>query len=275
MEAAGGTFRPPLSAPIQGVNPELPALPAVFPITVLTEKFLGDGSVVQLDAGERERLERAVSHTLYLPARKTVIRSGEPMSQSLLLVDGIMARYIDDRHGNRQLVAVHVTGDFVDLHAFPLKVLDHDVATITPCRAAMVPHSALEDILHGQPGLTRKLWYSTLIDAAIHRAWLFRLGRLDAVGRVAHFFCETHRRLAAVGCAEGADFTTGLTQADLAEICGLTTVHINRVLRQLREEGLCRFGAGRVEILDLARLSARGQFDADYLYLAGPSQCVR
>ncbi len=117
------------------------------------------------------------------------------------------------------------------------------------------------------PQLGRKLWFATLIDAAIHRAWLFRLGRLDAIGRVAHFLCETNARLVSAGLSDGRRFALGITQADLAEICGLTNVHVNRVMRQLREEGLCVFRSSLVEIPDPERLAARGQFDPAYLYI--------
>lgn len=138
---------------------------------------------------------------------------------------------------------------------------------MTAASVAVVPHRALETITLELPALTRKLWFSTLIDASIHRAWLFRLGRLDAVGRVAHFISETNVRLVSAGLSDGRRFALGLTQTDLAEICGLTNVHINRVLRQLREEQLCVFRSSLVEILDPAKLADRGQFDPAYLYI--------
>lgn len=202
--------------------------------------------------------------------RRTIVHAGDPLSQSMLLIEGIMSRYIDDHNGLRQLVAIHVPGDFVDLHGFPLKVLDHDVASMTAVTVALVPHRELEAIEREMPDMARKLWFATLIDAAIHRAWLFRLGRLDALGRVAHFLCETNVRLASAGLSDGRRFALGLTQTDIAEICGLTTVHVNRVMRQLREERLCVFRSSLAEIPEPARLAARGQFDPDYLYIENP-----
>ncbi|NYF33653.1 CRP-like cAMP-binding protein [Sphingopyxis sp. JAI108] len=222
---------------------------------------------VSLEAGERARLEASISETKTVDARRIIARAGDWLAQSTLLVEGIMSRYLDDRNGLRQLVAIHLPGDFVDLHAYPLKRLDHDVGTMTQVSIAIVPHVALDAITEEMPALTRKLWFATLLDAAIHRAWLFRLGRLDAVGRVAHFFCETDVRLQSAGLSDGRQFNLGLTQADVAEICGLTTVHVNRVVRHLREEGLCTFRNGKVEILDPAKLARRGQFDPSYLYI--------
>ena len=233
---------------------------------MFTERFLRDKRGASLDAAERTRLEAAISEVKTVGPRKIIARAGEPLGQSTLLIDGIMSRYLDDRNGLRQLVAIHLPGDFLDLHAFPLKVLDHDVATLTTATVATVPHAELEAITAEMPQLTRKLWFATLLDAAIHRAWLFRLGRLDATGRVAHFLCETNARLFSAGLSDGHRFALALTQADIAEICGLTTVHVNRVIRQLREEKLCIFRSSLVEVLDPAGLAARGQFDPAYLY---------
>lgn len=234
---------------------------------MFTERFLRDKRGAILTAAERARVEAAISEIKTYRPRRIVARAGEPLMQSTLLLEGIMCRYLDDRAGLRQLVAIHVPGDFLDLHAFPLKTLDHDVATLTGATAAIVPHSELDAIANEMPGLTRKLWFSTLLDAAIHRAWLFRLGRLDATARVAHFLCETNARLVSAGLSDGRRFALGLTQADLAEICGLTTVHVNRVMRQLREEQLCVFRSSLVEILDLEKLTALGQFNPAYLYI--------
>ncbi|MCX7284920.1 MAG: Crp/Fnr family transcriptional regulator [Novosphingobium sp.] len=237
---------------------------------MFTDRFLRDKRGAALEPDERAAIEAAVSEIRDIAARTTIVRAGQPLRHSTLLVEGIMSRYIDDREGVRQLAAVHFPGDFVDLHGFPLKVLEHDVQTTTSVRVAIVPHVALEQILAERPQLIRKLWFATLIDAAVHRAWLFRLGRLDAVGRVAHFLCETNARLVAAGLSDGHRFNLALTQTDLAEICGLTNVHVNRVMRQLREDRLCVFRSSIVEIPDPERLAVRGQFNPDYLYLEHP-----
>ncbi len=234
---------------------------------MFTERFLRHKRGATLSKAERARLESGISEVRTYKPRRLVARAGERLTESTLLIDGFMCRYLDDRAGLRQLVAIHVPGDFLDLHAYPLQTLDHDVATITGATAAIIPHSELDIIADAMPELTRKLWFSTLLEAAIHRAWLFRLGRLDAIARVAHFLCETNARLMSAGLSEGHRFALGLTQSDLAEVCGLTTVHVNRVVRQLREEGLCTFRSSLVEILDLERLTIRGEFNPAYLYI--------
>jgi CRP-like cAMP-binding protein len=188
-----------------------------------------------------------------------------------MLVAGFIIRYINDLQGRRQVVAFHVPGDLVDLHGYPLKTLDHSIATLTEVEIALVPHDRLEKIVDDNAALARKLWGSTLLDAAVHREWLFRLGRLDAVGRIAHFLAEANARLAAVGLSLDNAYALPITQVDLGEITGLTSIHVNRVLRMLRAEKICTFHAPRVFIQDLPRLERIGQFDPTYLYLVDRS----
>ncbi|SFP60904.1 Crp/Fnr family transcriptional regulator [Sphingomonas rubra] len=211
-------------------------------------------------------LEAAAQGEQTYRSRAIVVRAGSPVTNSTLLLEGFMCRYMDDRAGHRQLVAIHVPGDFVDLHGFPMGWLDHDIGTIGSVRVANWAHSALEEVLEHRPRLTRMMWFSTLLDAAMHREWVFRLGRLDAIGRVAHLLCELEVRLDMVGLAENGRYHLPLTQADLAEACGLTGVHVNRVLRSLRERELLLFRNNEVTILDKAALRALAEFDPMYLY---------
>lgn len=235
------------------------------------ELFLRNRTIAVLTEQERDRLEQSVAERRWMPARATLLDRGEHLRQSTMLVQGFMIRYIDDFEGRRQIVAFHVPGDFVDLHAFPLHVLDHSIATLTQVEIGIVPHVTLKRLTGEDPDLAQKLWGSTLLDAAMHREWLFRLGRLDAVGRVAHFFSETNARLEAIGYSDGAIFQLPINQTDLSEITGLTAIHVNRVLRMLREEKICTFRSSRVEIADLPRLQKIGQFDPTYLYLENRS----
>lgn len=234
---------------------------------MFTDRFLRNRRGVALTDAERAGLEAAIDEVRMVDGRQTIVHTGDKPDVSTLLIDGFMSRYIDDRKGLRQLVAVHVPGEFVDLHAYPMRDLDHSIGTLTAATIAIIPHRALDRVIADHPALMPKLWFSTLMDAALHRTWLFRVGRLDAVGRVAHFLSEMNARLEAVGLSDGARFALGLTQADLAEACGLTTVHTNRVMRQLREADLCVFRASLVTILDRAALEMRGDFLPDYLYL--------
>ena len=232
----------------------------------LTGRFLLGRGRERLTLEERQVLEDNVLSVKEVGARQTLVRRGEPLEHSMLLVEGYVTRFMDDREGYRQLVSVHVPGDFVDLHGFPTGRLDHDIGTLGPVKVALYDHQTLTAITNQHPHLTRVLWYSTLLDAAMHREWIFRLGRLGADGRLAHFFCELNVRLEMVGLAENGRFELPLTQPDLAEACGLTGVHVNRVLRDLRERNLMTFRSGQVEILNVAGLASVAEFESDYLY---------
>lgn len=237
-----------------------------------TERFLLGRGRDKLDSVELGALEAAMSGVQRVVARKLMVRRGDRVRHSLLVVEGLVCRYMDDREGARQIVAMHVAGEFVDLHGFPMGRLDHDVAALTPVTVATFEHAALEGLIRAHPHLGRMLWFSTLLDAAMHREWIFRLGRLDAAGRVAHLFCELDAKMAMAGLTGGdGRFALPITQADLAESCGITPVHVNRVLRSLRETGLLLFRDGMAEIQDRARLRALGEFDPAYLYGDGSS----
>jgi CRP-like cAMP-binding protein len=234
---------------------------------VLTKRVLAGRKIEPLTPAERARLERAITKVRAVAARTILVKKGEQLEHSTLLLKGFLSRYVDDRHGHRQFVSLHVSGDLVDLHAYPMKQLDHDVAALSDAEVAILPHTAIRSISEEDPELARKLWFATLLDAAMHREWIFRLGRLDAAGRVSHFLCETGSRLHAVGLGSRGRFCLPLTQADMGEACALTSVHISRVLKSLRDAGICTFKDGEVVIHDHDALIRRGQFDPAYLYL--------
>jgi len=234
---------------------------------MIFDDFLRHRRGEQILPQDRAALESSVAEVRSVPARTTIVRKEEPVHFSTYLIEGLICRYMDDREGLRQLVAVHVPGDFVDLHAYPLKHLDHDVATLTACRIATVPHKNLDILMHERPGLAKLLWFSTLLDAAMHREWIFRLGRLDAAARVGHFFCEMEAKLRAVGLSDGASFALAMTQNDLGEACGITPVHMNRMLRTLKQRGLLQMRANQVQILDKPALARLSEFDPSYLFI--------
>lgn len=221
----------------------------------------------EIAADEERAIRAAVSEICDYPADRTIIRHGVELRDSTLLLDGLICRYKDLRGGQRQITQLHVAGDFADLHSFTLKKLDHDIMTLTPCRVAFVPHDNLRRITEQFPHLTRVYWFSTNLDAAIHREWELSLGRRDAVSRLAHLFCELQARLAIVGLADESGYELALTQTDLAECSGLTPVHVNRSLKQLRELDLVEFRDRQVRIRNLQALQQTAEFDPAYLYL--------
>lgn len=232
-----------------------------------TRDFLRGRRRSELSDHELAVLEAAIERVETYPARKSISRRGDRMRHSTLLIEGHICRYMDARDGFRQLLSYHIPGDFVDLHGFPTRFIDHDIGSITEATVAIVPHERLETIMAEEPHLSRLLWFSTMFDAAMHREWVFRVGRLDAMGRLAHFLCETYCRMAAIERAADGTYELPFTQQDLGEACGLTSVHVNRVVRRLREDGLAIVARGAVQILDVDRLARLGEFEASYLYL--------
>lgn len=216
---------------------------------------------------EEQMLRASVAELHHFPAGRTIVRSGTTLSASTLLVDGIVCRYKDLSDGQRQIMELHIAGDFVDLHGFLLKRLDHNVGAMSPVTIASVPHDALRGITETHPHLGRMLWFSTLLDASIHREKILSIGRRSALARIAHMFCELLVRLRIVGLASESGYALPLTQADLADVTGLTSVHVNRMLKKLRDDNLLTFRGGTVTIGDWERLQRVAEFDPTYLHL--------
>jgi len=220
-----------------------------------------------LSAEEEAVLRDAVVEVRELPAGKAVVRAGVVMNHSTILFEGLSCRYKDLVDGQRQIMELHVSGDFLDLHSFLLKQLDHNVGSITPVRFGIVPHDKLRAISEGYPHLTRMLWFSTLLDSAVHREKILSVGRRDAMARIGHLLCELYKRLETVGLAEDYRYPLALTQSDLADASGLTSVHVNRMLKKLRDDGLLTFRGNEVVIHDWVELTRRAEWDSGYLHL--------
>ncbi len=216
---------------------------------------------------EEQAIRDSIAEVRTFPRDVTVVHAGQVLGFSVLLLDGVMCRYKDLSEGQRQITELHISGDFVDLHSYTLKRLDHSIMTISPCRVAVVPHDRLDRITERFPHLTRLYWFLTNMDAAIHREWEVSLGRRSALSRIAALFCEMKLRSEVVGLTEGASYDLDLTQTDVAECVGLTPIHVNRTLKELRERGLVQFKSGRVTIKDWDALAKVAEFDPAYLYL--------
>ena len=216
---------------------------------------------------EEDAIRGLIGGVIEVPADKTLVRHGEQLNQSLLLISGWLARAKDLPSGQRQIAELHVSGDFADLHAFTLKYLDHDVITVTRAEIAVVPHERLTELTERFPHLTRLYWFMTNIDAAIQREWTLSLGRRTAIARMAHLLCELNARLGIVGLVQDNSFDFPLTQVEFGECLGLTSVHVNRTLQELRRRNLIELQSRRVTIFDLDALKSVAQFDDAYLYL--------
>ncbi|AJE48869.1 Crp/Fnr family transcriptional regulator [Celeribacter indicus] len=234
----------------------------------LTHKFLMGRARHHLDDREKGLLEESIVEVQRCPSAHVVLERGDVIERSTLLIDGFIGRVIFE-NGQRHIVALHVPGDFVDLHAYALKRLDHNVVAIGPVRVGYIPHTRIDELMNTEPHLSRMLWFSTLLDASIHRQWILKLEQLSADGRLAHILAEMWTRLDFVGLAETGGFALPLTQAELADACGATSIHMNRVIRKLREAELADVSRGRVTFLNRESLMNLAGFESSYLYGEG------
>lgn len=196
-----------------------------------------------------------------------IIAEGSRPQESCVVLEGFAARAQHLATGKRQLAAVHIAGDFVDLHGFLLKEMDHAVIALPSCKVAFIPHSSLKVVTEKHPHLTRMFWLSTVVDGAIQRAWITCLGRRSAIQHLAHLICEVYLRLEIVGLAADGKFEFPVTQAEIGDMLGLSNVHVNRTLQDLRASGLMQWRGSTVQIDDFEKLSAFAEFDPLYLNL--------
>ncbi len=216
---------------------------------------------------EEAVIRGGVSGVVHVRADRTAVRARQMLDQSTILLSGIAARQRVMLDGRRQFTEIHVPGDFVDLHAFTLKYLDHDVVALSDCSFATVPHKHLHDLTERHPHLTRLYWFGTNLDAVIHREWVVSLGSRSAFARMAHLFCELYIRLEIVDLVRGGCYDLPLNQQELGEMLGITAVHVNRTLQELRKYEMADFAGGVVTVRNLAALKSAAEFDPAYLYL--------
>lgn len=226
-------------------------------------------ATVRDDLSEEERrvMQSAAAESRTFEAGEDLIRQGDRPTSSTLVVQGMTGRYSTVEDGGRQITGLHVAGDFVDLHSFPLQLMDHSVTAISFCEVVTFPHRHLLEITKGYPHLTRMLWLLTLIDGSIHRQWMVTKGRLTADEQMAHLFCEQFVRCQLAGLASNQRYPFPLTQTQLGDALGLSIVHTNRTLQRLRRTGALEWQNGVVHILDWPLLKELGQFDPTYLHV--------
>lgn len=221
----------------------------------------------EISPDDEQVIRGLISETREVDPDVTLVRAGDRLNASMLLLDGWMVRSKDLPSGDRQVLELHVAGDFADLHGYTLKHLDHDIVTIAPCSLAFVPHEKLTELTETHPHLARLYWQLTNIDGAISREMALSLGQRSAISRMAHLFCELYVRLKIVGKTRDNRFEFPLTQRELSECLALTVVHVNRTLQELRRMGLVEVEKRHITILDKSRLEALAEFDPGYLYL--------
>lgn len=219
-----------------------------------------------LDADDVKAIERLPIMVKEVAAHNPIVREGERPVQCCLLIDGFLCRSKTTDAGKRQILSIHITGEIPDLQSLHLHVMDHDLTALSRCTVGLIPHDALRTVTRERPTVAEALWRETLIDAAVFREWIVNVGRRAAVVRLAHLLAEIGTRLQAMDLAPGDRFELPMTQLDIADALGLTPVHVNRVVQELRREGLLELRKHSVSLPDLPRLKELGDFDDLYLH---------
>ncbi|WP_366849543.1 Crp/Fnr family transcriptional regulator [Methylobacterium sp.] len=195
------------------------------------------------------------------------MRDGDRPSQCCLLLSGWACRYKLLSEGRRQILSFHIPGDPPDLQSLHIQTMDHSLATLTEAKVAFISHESLRDLTARFPGIAAILWRDTLVDAAVFREWMVGMGRRSAFERIAHLFCELYLKLQAVGLAENYRCPLPVTQADLGDALGLSNVHVNRVLQEMRGKSLITLRSHTLVIEDWRELLRFAEFDPSYLRL--------
>lgn len=224
-------------------------------------------SITRLSDLDRHAVDSLPVTTRRFGPRQDIVREQDRPSQCCLVLEGWVYRYKILDEGKRQILSFHVPGDLPDLQSLHLHIMDHSVATLTPCTLAFIPHEHVRDLILRFPGVGRAMWRDTLIDAAIFREWLTGVGRRSSHGRIAHLFCEMYLKQDAVGLASQHRCEWPIKQVDLADALGLSNVHVNRVLQDLRGQRLITLQGGALIIEDWDELMRIAEFDATYLHL--------
>jgi CRP-like cAMP-binding protein len=196
-----------------------------------------------------------------------LVRDGDKPSQCCLVLDGWLCRYKILDQGRRQIFSLHIAGDIPDLQSLHLQTMDHNLGTMTAATVAFIPHENIRDLMLRFPRLGSLLWRDTLVDAAVYREWMIGMGRKSAFGRIGHLFCEMYAKLEAVGLAGDHQCPLPLTQGELADALGLSTVHVNRVLQEMRGKNLITLKGSNLLIRDWDELIRTSEFESTYLRL--------
>ncbi len=225
------------------------------------------GTLYHPSAEELDALASAPTKIAEFRSEQTLIHEGERPSRCFALMEGFACTFKSTRNGQRQITAFHIPGDIPDLQSLHHKVADTGIATITACKVAFVQHEVVHDLCARYPRLASIFWRETLTEASVFREWVTNIGQRDASSRIAHLACEFLMRMRAAGLAEDHSCRFPVTQVELAEATGMSAVHVNRSLQDLRARGLISLKGEQLAALDWPALKALAEFDPTYLHL--------
>ncbi|WP_311275235.1 Crp/Fnr family transcriptional regulator [Methylobacterium sp. WCS2018Hpa-22] len=224
-------------------------------------------SISTLTEEERQAVETLPVRAQAFRADHDIVRDGETATQCCLILEGWACRYKIMGEGKRQIFSFHIGGDIPDLQSLHIPRMDHSLATMTDATVAFIPHEAMRDLTYRFPRLAAVLWRDTLVDAGIFRQWMACMGQRSAYEHLAHLFCELYLKQEAVGLAGEHRCSLPMTQADLGDATGVSSVHINRTLQEMRGNGLITLRSNTLVILAWDKLVRAAEFDETYLHL--------
>jgi len=213
------------------------------------------GALFQL-AGEHRTFKR----------NEDIVKAGASPSFSVVVVTGFIQRYVSRRDGSRQIHSFYIAGDAPTLESVNLGYADSNLSAAVASEVVVIPDSDLHEVMRSRPRIRELVWRSGLIQSACYREWLTRNSRLCAHAAMAHLFCEIYARSMAAGVVDERSCHMPLTQEILGDALGLTGVHVNRTLQQLRDTGLVDHCRGRLFVHDFEGLANLSDFDPAYLY---------
>lgn len=220
-----------------------------------------------LSDADRAALERVSAGERRLGPRADIIREGEIPDHVYLIQSGFACRYKILPNGSRSIIAYLIPGDLCDLNGAILGEMDHSVGTLSACNVVVIPRETILDLTTQYPTLNHALWWSVLVEEAILREWVVGLGRRSADQHLAHILCEVLVRLQAVGHATVDSYELPITQGDLSDTLGLSNVHVNRVLQELRRKDLVVLKGKSLSIPNVDALKTFAEFNPNYLHL--------
>lgn len=235
--------------------------------TVISNRFINKLSCFsKLDAGDVNALDMVTSRSRRYAARHDLIREGDRPGPVFVMLEGWACRYKVLPSGTRQILAFMMPGDACDLHVGLLAEMDHSIQTITPSRVTTIERIEMDTLMDLRPGIARAMYISQLVDEGTMRAWITSMGRRTSIERVAHLMCELYLRAHNIGLTCDTSLSLPLSQIMLADALGMTAVHINRVLKELRVQGAMALGNGSLEIVDPEMIASIAGFGEGYLH---------
>jgi len=232
------------------------------PLIMKVQKF------VRLSPQDKRVLNDLVGEKIHhLAARRDIVREGDRPESLKIILSGWACRNKMLEDGRRQILSFFLAGDLCDLNVYILREMDHTLSALTPVSYAEITRDMMDDITSRYPRITQAFWWDTLVATAVQREWTLNIGQRTALERMAHLLCEIFIKMEVVGQTHGNHCEFPLLQSDLAEATGLSTVHVNRTLQELRAQNLIILRGKELTIPDLDRLKEVAMFNINYLHL--------